>query len=108
MHGRLAMTGATDAFALTVVAALLLASYLLGRDRKPAEMKCAVARPVALSVTIICGDCAGDNWMPVVTVLNPRGQCARCGGRSWVLRSQVAVGAAVARVTRMRLIGGDR
>src|SRR5262245_40313252 len=104
MHGRLAMTDTTDAFALTVIAALLLASYLLSRDRKPVAVKCFVAKPMMLVQTIICGDCAGDDWRPVVTELSPRGQCAACGGRAWVLRSQVAV----ARISRMTLAGGRR
>ena len=47
--------------------------------------------PVTLvGIQIICGDCAGDDERPKRTYLDQFGNCAQCGGHSFVLASSVA------------------
>jgi len=47
--------------------------------------------PVTLvGIQIICGDCAGDEERPKRTYLDQFGNCAQCGGHSFVLASSVA------------------
>jgi hypothetical protein len=38
--------------------------------------------PTESGAEIICGDCAGDDALPVTTKLTSDGRCADCGGRS--------------------------
>ena len=53
-----------------------------------------------VGVQIVCGDCAGDNYTPVRTLLDNKGQCDQCGGRSYVLASNLALSAVLARRSR--------
>ena len=45
------------------------------------------ANQLTIGVQIICGDCSGDAERPVKTYLDRRGNCAQCGGRSFMLAS---------------------
>lgn len=38
-----------------------------------------------LGIQIICGDCGGDQESPRKTYMDRHGNCAQCGGRSYVL-----------------------
>ena len=40
------------------------------------------------SLMIVCGNCAGDDENPRKTLLAANGNCATCGGRSYVLASE--------------------
>lgn len=40
--------------------------------------------PRQTEMEIVCGDCAGDDVYPVKTFLMTDGNCAGCGGRSFV------------------------
>lgn len=40
--------------------------------------------PKTTAIEIICGDCAGDELLPLRTKLRSDGRCAVCGGRSYV------------------------
>lgn len=46
--------------------------------------------PRATAAEIICGDCAGDELMPLRTKLTTTGACAVCGGRSFVMAAPLA------------------
>ena len=45
--------------------------------------------PRITKTEIICGDCAGDELLPVRTNLTTTGACAVCGGRSFVIASLI-------------------
>jgi hypothetical protein len=49
---------------------------------KRAVNPCALPHP--LQMEIVCGDCAGDEVYPRKTFLTSDGNCADCGGRSFV------------------------
>lgn len=40
-----------------------------------------------MGIQIICGDCCGDQLSPQKTYMDRYGNCARCGGKSYVLAS---------------------
>jgi hypothetical protein len=40
-----------------------------------------------IGIQIICGDCGGDEDLPIKTYMNRYGACSRCGGKSYVLAS---------------------
>jgi hypothetical protein len=40
-----------------------------------------------IGVQIICGDCSGDAERPLKTYVDRNGNCAQCGGRSFMLAS---------------------
>ena len=44
---------------------------------------------VTVGIQIICGDCSGDTQRPIKTYLDLHGNCARCGGRSYILASSL-------------------
>jgi hypothetical protein len=44
---------------------------------------------VRIGIQIICGDCSGDADRPIKTYLDLHGNCARCGGRSYMLASSL-------------------
>jgi hypothetical protein len=44
---------------------------------------------VRIGIQIICGDCSGDADRPIKTYLDLHGNCARCGGRSYILASSL-------------------
>jgi hypothetical protein len=44
---------------------------------------------VRIGIQIICGDCSGDADRPIKTYLDLHGNCARCGGRSYLLASSL-------------------
>ena len=45
------------------------------------------APQLMIGVQIICGDCSGDAESPMKTYLDRTGNCAQCGGRSFMLAS---------------------
>lgn len=47
---------------------------------------------------IVCGDCAGNDLLPIQTSLTTDRRCAECGGRSYELASRL--GPALARYLR--------
>ena len=44
--------------------------------------------PLTLGIQIICGDCGGEGERPIKTYLDCHGNCAQCGGHSYMLASQ--------------------
>ena len=45
------------------------------------------AQRLTIGVQIICGDCCGEGETPVKTYLDRTGNCAQCGGQSFMLAS---------------------
>ena len=45
------------------------------------------AQRLTIGVQIICGDCSGEGETPFKTYLDRTGNCAQCGGRSFMLAS---------------------
>jgi hypothetical protein len=58
---------------------------------------------LTVAVQIVCGDCAGDGERPIRTCLDQSGRCARCGGTSYVLASDLAANVLQLRAARLRV-----
>lgn len=78
---------------MLIVLALILTVFVLSYFMKTGQPQVVEARTplVEMGIQIICGDCSGDNAMPVKTYLNRSGSCDRCGGHSYVLASELAL-----------------
>lgn len=91
---------------LTIISAIAiaaLASILVLRVRKSAPMRLEETRGALLmvGVQIICGDCSGDGESPNRTYLDRYGNCAECGGHSYLLASSLALNSAALRAARL-------
>jgi hypothetical protein len=84
--------------------ALGLASIVLLKSRTadPEQLIQPRAPMMTVGIQIICGNCSGEGDRPVKTYLNQYGNCAQCGGRSYLLASSVAAYGLVARAARLR------
>lgn len=74
----------------TVIIALVIVSIVL-TSHKPDESQLSEPRaslPV-VGIQIVCGNCAGDELRPMRTYLDRFGNCAQCGGQSYLLASSV-------------------
>lgn len=93
---------------LTIVAATTIAISLAcivlmrARTTDPAQLSQPRSPLLTIGVQIICGDCSGNESLPVKTYLDRFGNCSHCGGRSYLLASAVAVNAAALRAARVR------
>lgn len=45
--------------------------------------------PLITKTLIVCGDCSGDELLPLKTLLTADGRCAACGGRNYVLAAYI-------------------
>jgi hypothetical protein len=82
---------------ISVVAILLaigLTVFMIRRE-PGAGTQLRSGRPplIKVGVQIICGDCSGDSEKPRRTCLDIFGRCEDCGGRSYVLASNLAMSA---------------
>jgi hypothetical protein len=41
-----------------------------------------------IGVQIICGDCSGEDVLPIKTYMDRRGRCETCGSKSYILASR--------------------
>jgi hypothetical protein len=89
---------------VATVIALSLACLVLIKSRATDAAQLEQPRPglITVGVQIICGDCSGENELPIKTYLNRYGSCSECGGNSYLLASAVAMHTLFARATRMR------
>ncbi|HWN99904.1 MAG TPA: hypothetical protein VNS63_11615 [Blastocatellia bacterium] len=82
---------------LTIISAafigLALASLvvLLSRKTNPAQLGEARGAMLMVGVQIICGNCSGDGESPIRTYMDRNGNCAGCGGHSYLLASSLAL-----------------
>jgi hypothetical protein len=75
---------------ITAVSILMFAVvYTLSRGGAQHQWHLSESRVgiVTVGVQIICGDCSGNTDLPLKTYLDRHGQCAQCGGRSYMLAS---------------------
>jgi len=84
--------------------ALGLACIVLMRSRIPdsAQLSQPHAGMLAIGVQIICGNCSGEDLRPVKTYLDQSGNCAHCGGSSYLLASAVGAHIGFLRAARSR------
>lgn len=84
--------------------ALALACIVLMMTRTTDPAQLSQPRPALLTigVQIICGNCSGEDKLPVKTYLDRFGSCSQCGGRSYLLASALAANAAISRGARVR------
>lgn len=54
-----------------------------------------------VGVQIICGNCSGEGESPVRTYMDRYGNCAQCGGHSYLLASSLALNSTALRAARM-------
>ena len=90
------------------VIALALTYFILTKTKQadPNQLKETHFAPVTVGVQIICGDCAGDNPIPVKTYLDHSGNCSQCGGASYLLASSLGLFAEHARLMRVAELAG--
>jgi len=54
-----------------------------------------------VGVQIICGNCSGEGESPVRTYMDRYGNCAQCGGHSYLLASSLALNSTALRAARI-------
>ena len=83
--------------------AVFVLTYIYLRSHKSDFAQLIEQRtPLAtMGIQIICGDCSGDDEIPVKTYLNRAGSCDQCGGGSYLLASDLALNALQMRAARM-------
>lgn len=81
-----------------------LACIVLTKSQMTDSSQLRQPRPALLTigVQIICGNCSGDDELPLKTYIDRSGNCAACGGHSYVLASALAATGVVARAARLR------
>ena len=75
---------------ITIVSAFALSlTYFLTKSHGSDSSQLIGARSelVTTGIQIICGDCSGEDDMPVKTYLDMLGNCSQCGGHSYILAS---------------------
>ncbi|MEK6409355.1 MAG: hypothetical protein AABN34_20730 [Acidobacteriota bacterium] len=84
--------------------ALGFASLVLmkGRTADPAQLDQPRPGLMTIGIQIICGNCSGEGARPIKTYLDRAGNCAHCGGSSYLLASAVGVNIAMLRAGRVR------
>ena len=74
---------------ITITLSILAIAIGLSKFETLKERSLSEPRPgdLMIGVQIICGDCSGDAESPLKTYLDRSGNCAQCGGRSFMLAS---------------------
>jgi hypothetical protein len=95
------------------VIAIALTCIITLRSRRPdpAQLNEPRAGVPTMGIQIICGDCSGDEERPLKTYLNRLGNCAQCGGHSYILAAHRALYAQqliVERLLASQAAGGGR
>lgn len=91
----------TIIWATAISLALTLLVILKTRRTDPAQIDQTHGALLMVGVQIICGDCSGEGESPVRTYMDRYGNCAQCGGHSYLLASSVALNSASLRAARM-------
>jgi hypothetical protein len=95
---------------------LFIENYLIAEEAEQQaasrEVVCKPAQPFidrpqitprAVTTTmIVCGNCGGDEPLPVKTFLTKAGCCANCGGKSYVLASQLYIHILASKLSQRR------
>ena len=75
----------------TAAICLLITFILKTRTHDSGQLIEPRAASLTIAVQIICGDCCGDENRPIKTLLGRGGNCAQCGGSSYMLASRRGV-----------------
>ena len=86
-----------------VAIALALTLILILRERRtdPARLGQSRGELLMVGVQIICGNCSGEGESPNRTYLDRYGNCAECGGHSYLLASSLALNSAALSAARL-------
>ena len=89
---------------MATMIALGLASVVLMKSRSSDPAQLDQPRPglMTIGIQIICGNCSGEGERPIKTYLDRSGNCAQCGGSSYLLAAAVGVNIALLRASRLR------
>jgi hypothetical protein len=87
---------------VTIALALTLVFILKARRTDARRLDETRGALLMVGVQIICGNCSGDGESPNRTYLDRYGNCAECGGHSYLLASSLALNSAA--LTAARLI----
>ena len=89
---------------VATIVALALACVVLmpARTSDPAQLTQKRPPLLMIGVQIICGNCSGEGERPIKTYLNQHGNCAKCGGSSYLLASAVGANSAMYRAAQLR------
>ncbi|HVG18401.1 MAG TPA: hypothetical protein VNI02_05060 [Blastocatellia bacterium] len=75
---------------ITLVSAFaLLLTYFLTKSYGDDSSQLLGSRSelVTTGIQIICGDCSGEDDLPIKTYIDRFGNCSQCGGHSYILAS---------------------
>jgi hypothetical protein len=87
--------------AVTIALALSWILILKARRTNPVRLDEARGELLMVGVQIVCGNCCGDGESPNRTYLDRYGNCAECGGYSYVLASSLALNSAALKAARL-------
>lgn len=87
--------------AVTIALALSLILVLKARRTDPERLDETRGALLMVGVQIICGNCSGDGESPNRTYLDRYGNCAECGGHSYLLASSLALNSAALKAARL-------
>jgi len=89
---------------VATVIALSVACVVLMKSRSvdPAQLNQPRPGLLTIGVQIICGDCSGEDGLPIKTYMNRYGTCSQCGGASYLLAAAVAANNLFARAARLQ------
>jgi hypothetical protein len=99
--------GKTEVDMLTIIGAtaisLALTLLVIFKTRKTDNARVEEQHGALLmvGVQIICGDCSGEGDSPVRTYMDRYGNCAQCGGHSYLLASSLALNSSALRAARL-------
>ncbi|MEK6302244.1 MAG: hypothetical protein AABO41_16160 [Acidobacteriota bacterium] len=79
----------------------LIVHLLQTRNTDAARVEEIHGALLMVGVQIICGDCSGDEESPIRTYMDRYGNCAQCGGHSYLLASSLALNSAALRASRL-------
>ncbi len=92
----------TIVMSTTIALGLACIVLLKSRIADPEQLIQPRAPLMTVGIQIICGNCSGEGERPAKTYLDQYGNCAQCGGRSYLLASSVAAYGVVARAAHQR------
>lgn len=84
----------------STVALILTGLLVKATNSSSPQLQSRRSRVMMTAVQIVCGDCAGDGERPIRTCLDESARCELCGGRSYVLASELAANSLRLRAAR--------
>ncbi|MFY9606998.1 MAG: hypothetical protein WAU45_00115 [Blastocatellia bacterium] len=87
--------------AVAIALALTWVLVLKVRRTDPERLDETRGALLMVGVQIICGNCSGEGDSPNRTYLDHYGNCAQCGGHSYLLASSLALNSAALKAARL-------